>query len=215
MVIKRRLETKDIFSSICEFAENEVTIDEYSKSDTPENEMQKHFSEFVSHHYDVLREVNIPAKKEIDGCGKDNWEIDETLYIQGTNGMTFYITGELKLHTERMSDTRNYCDEVLADVERMKYISHEYSDVPMGFILFVTCDDEECQCVVNKIERLIDTNKVQIDYELKMNDNYNAIIVRIKPQNTEALYCYSHHWKARLNYLRNKGNIEEYYFSNK
>lgn len=208
---KPKLDTKQMFDLICDFAQNVVNPDKYSESDKPEDEMQKHFSEYMSKCWSVLREVNIPAKKEIDGCGKNYWEIDETLYAQGADRTTFYITGELKLHTERMSNTRNYCDDVVIDVKRMKYVSHEYFNVPMGFVLFVTCDKEECDNVESEIRNMQDVRNCII----KEKGQYYALIIRIIPQNNEALHCYSSHWRNREEYLRSNNNLKEYYFPRK
>lgn len=209
MMPKRRLDTTSLMDKICEFAEKIATPDTYANSKEPETEMQIHFGKYMSECWRVLREVSVPAKAEIDGCGEKNWEIDETLYAQGVDGTTFYITGELKLHTVRMSDTRNFVDQVVADVKRMKYISHEYFNVPMGFALFITCDKKECDAVVRKIRNMQDIN----NYIIKENGQYYALIVEIIPSCSSSLYDYSSHWSERMNYLRNKDLLKNNSFS--
>lgn len=208
---KPKLDTKQMFDLICDFAQNMANPDRYSESDKPEDEMQIHFSEFMSHHYEVLREVNVPALNPNCGCGTEHWEIDETLRVKGMNGATFYVTGELKLHASKMCNTRNYVDEVVADVTKMYYVSRLYTNVPMGFVFFVTCDDEECQSVINEIEKM----SCVTDHVTKKNDKYSAIIIRIIPQNNEASYDYSSHWHNREEYLRSNNNLKEYYFPRK
>lgn len=205
---KRRLDTTSLMDKICEFAEKIATPDTYANSKEPETEMQIHFGKYMSECWRVLREVSVPAKAEIDGCGEKNWEIDETLYAQGVDGTTFYITGELKLHTVRMSDTRNFVDQVVADVKRMKYISHEYFNVPMGFALFITCDKKECDAIVREIRNMQDINHI-----IKENGQYYALIVEIIPSCSSSPYDYFSHWSERMNYLRNKDLLKNNSFS--
>ena len=81
----------------------------------------------------------------------------------------------------------------------------------MGFVFFVTCDDEECQSVINEIEKM----SCVTDHVTKKNDKYSAIIIRIIPQNNEASYDYSSHWHNREEYLRSNNNLKEYYFPRK
>lgn len=208
MMQKRRLDTTSLMDKICEFAEKIATPDTYANSKEPETEMQIHFGKYMSECWRVLREVSVPAKAEIDGCGEKNWEIDETLYAQGIDGTTFYITGELKLHTVRMSDTRNFVDQVVADVKRMKYISHEYFNVPMGFALFITCDKKECDAIVREIRNMQDINHI-----IKENGQYYALIVEIIPSCSSSPYDYFSHWSERMNYLRNKDLLKNNSFS--
>lgn len=208
MMQKRRLDTTSLMDKICEFAEKIATPDTYANSKEPETEMQIHFGKYMSECWRVLREVSVPAKAEIDGCGEKNWEIDETLYAQGVDGTTFYITGELKLHTVRMSDTRNFVDQVVADVKRMKYISHEYFNVPMGFALFITCDKKECDAIVREIRNMQDINHI-----IKENGQYYALIVEIIPSCSSSPYDYFSHWSERMNYLRNKDLLKNNSFS--
>lgn len=209
MTQKRKLDTTSLMDKICEFAEKIATPDTYANSKEPETEMQIHFGKYMSECWRVLREVSVPAKAEIDGCGEKNWEIDETLYAQGVDGTTFYITGELKLHTVRMSDTRNFVDQVVADVKRMKYISHEYFNVPMGFALFITCDKKECDAIVREIRNMQDIN----NHIIKENGQYYALIVEIIPSCSSSPYDYFSHWSERMNYLRNKDLLKNNSFS--
>ena len=204
MTQKRRLDTTSLMDKICEFAEKIATPYTYANSKEPETEMQIHFGKYMSKCWRVLREVSVPAKKEIDGCGKNHWEIDETLYVQGVDGTTFYITGELKLHTERMSDTRNFVDQVVADVKRMKYISHEYFNVPMGFALFITCNKKECDAVKSEIRNMQDISKCIV----KKNGQYYALIVEIIPSCSSSPYDYFSHWSDRMNYLTKKNLLK-------
>lgn len=199
MMQKRRLDTTSLMDKICEFAEKIATPDTYANSKEPETEMQIHFGKYMSECWSVLREVSVPAKAEIDGCGEKNWEIDETIYVRGTLNTTFYVTGELKLHASEMS-SRNYVDDVVADVKRMKYISHEYFNVPMGFALFITCDKKECDAIVRGIRNMQDIN----NYIIKENGQYYALIVEIIPSCSSSPYDYFSHWSERMNYLRNK-----------
>lgn len=208
---KLKLETKQMFDLICDFAQNMANPDRYSESDKPEDEMQIHFSEFMSHHYEVLREVSVSTHDPNCGYGKERWEIDETLRVEGINGVTFYVTGELKLHASKMCNTRNYVDEVVADVTKMYYVSRLYTNVPMGFVFFITLDDEECQTVINEIKKM----SCVTDYVTKKNDKYSAIIIRIIPQNNEAPYDYYSRWHNREEYLRSNNNLKEYYFPRK
>lgn len=208
---KPKLDTKQMFDLICDFAQNKANPDRYSESDKPEDEMQIDFSDYMSHHYEVLREVSVPALDPNCGCGKEHWEIDETLRVKGMNGVTFYVTGELKLHASKMCNTRNYVDEVVADVTKMYYVSRLYTNVPMGFVFFITFDNEECQSVINEIKKM----SCVTDYVTKKNDKYSAIIIRIIPQNCEAPCCYSSHWHNRMEYLRSNNSLREYYFLHK
>jgi len=200
MTQKRRLNTTSLMDKICEFAEKIATPDTYANSKEPETEMQIHFGKYMSKCWSVVREVNVPAKAEIDGCGEGNWEIDETIYVEGMFNTIFYVTGELKLHTTKMCDTRNFCDEVVADVKRMKYISREYFNVPMGFALFITCDKKECDAIVRGIRNMQDIN----NYIIKENGQYYALIVEIIPSCSSSPYDYFSHWSDRMNYLKKK-----------
>ena len=197
---KRKLDTSYLLEAICEFAEKITTPDTYANSNNPETEMQIHFGKYMSKCWSVLREVNVPAKAEIDGCGEGNWEIDETIYVEGIFNTIFYVTGELKLHTPKMCDTRNFCDEVVADVKRMKYISREYFNVPMGFALFITCNKKECDAVESEIRNMQDISKCIV----KKNGQYYALVVEIILDTSHSPYDFSLHWSDRMNYLKKK-----------
>ncbi len=187
------------------FVNSEATPSEYDKKEEQqENEMQKHFSIFMSQYYDVLREVSIPA------CGeKGTWEIDESMRSKVQEKDVFY-TDELKFHGKGMSTSRQYVTEVKDDIKRMIRVSNKYFDVVLGGICFITCDSEEAVEVCDYARQF----GLLVYRESVPEEGYVAVVATIVPavNRDHTTPLYSEAWRNRLENVIKDGTIENNYF---
>lgn len=165
---------QQIYDCICDFFAKEITPSKYAPSDEAETKMQIHFSNYMSQWHDILREVPIPKCCNIEGCGEETWEIDESLRIP-TTGRTFYIAGELKFHGQKMAE-RDFVGDAKKDIKRMLCVYQKYIDVTMTFTAFVTCDEKERDDLYQFAVRL---NGVKANKLTCPDDGYYAVVIRI------------------------------------
>lgn len=217
MAKKRKIGTyclEDIFSQVCEFVECELKPSVYCDVDLHEKKLQKDVAKYLSEDkkgqsgHDVLREVVIPMLCKLRSSGDENWNIDESLLVKSVNGPDFYATGELKFHGKSMTD-RPFIDQANDDVTRMLYVSRYYVDVPMGFSVFVTCDEKER----NEVFSYADS---QHPYKIKnitlQKEGYYAVAIMFLPTADEAPFGYAAYWNKHLTNLRKANKLKDNYF---
>lgn len=197
-----------IFGRVCDFAKMQSRPTHYSRCKSPEPEMQLEFSKFLSNDYDVLREVSIPAICQLKSCGKDTWELDESIRLEAINKSLFYVIGELKFHGKSMVG-RDFKQETEDDFTRMFCTSRDYAEVVMAFTLFITYDEKERNELYKFANGKEGVEVVKLD---TTEENYYGIAIKIFPTNKESKYGYSGQWNTHFQNLKTAENLKDNYF---
>lgn len=145
---------------------------------TDEDALQKAFCEYMNAKYkETIREVEIPALKQIEGLGKEYWEIDESTKYNEHE----YIPCELKFHGLKQED-RDFASEVNADSEELHTIVRQFSDVHVAMSMFITINENdfdnckeigEVECYTKKQGK--NTFYIRIAYFAKSEYNGNYL----------------------------------------
>lgn len=93
---------------------------------------------FMKQAKNCIREVEIPAIVNIADLGNKNWRIDETI----CQNDEMFIPVELKFDGGTLKD-RDFVKDALTDVEKIKYVVHQFKDVQMGAVVFVSDNKDE------------------------------------------------------------------------
>lgn len=129
---------KSIWKAYCQQVENFLDATDLSKL-ADEDALQNALCKYMNAYYkETKREVRIPTLKQIDGLGKEHWEIDESTKYDKNE----YIPCELKFHGTKLEE-REYVDEVHIDAEEMVEIVKQFKDVNVGVCIFVTTEEDE------------------------------------------------------------------------
>lgn len=129
---------EDIWTSYLNKVEEFLNATDLSKL-VDEDKFQEAFCDYMNAHYhETKREVRVPTLKQIDGLGKEHWEIDESTKYDKNE----YIPCELKFHGTKLEE-REYVDEVHIDAEEMVEIVKQFKDVNVGVCIFVTTEEDE------------------------------------------------------------------------
>lgn len=129
------LQEQSIWTSYLNKVEEFLNATDLSKL-ADEDALQEAFCEYMNANYkETIREVEIPALKQIDGLGEQTWKIDESTKYNEHE----YIPCELKFHGLKQED-RDFASEVNADSKELQTIVRQFPDVHVAMSMFITID---------------------------------------------------------------------------